>query len=286
MATLPATEGPWQGYDVAGATVTCEVMMYVEERGLDTGAAIVFLHGSMVAGWMWAEQVAALSDAYHTIVPDLPGMGSSASEEWTSFAGVAESVADEIVRCAPDGAHVVGLSLGGIVALNLAASHPELCQSLLVSGVPSGSLSLPLRLLSTAMGAAYGTRFGSRAIGRLFGLSDAESMEAFVATALATDGSAIRAISSEVASRPLPDGLERINVPTLAVVGDKDTKPARRAVPWLAATMPNAKGAEVPGVGHQWNAEEPTLFSDMVRLWVAEQALHPSLVEVPGATTP
>ncbi len=254
--------------------------MHVEERGRDQAPAIVFLHGSMVAGWMWTEQVDALSDAYRTIVPDLPGIGASASDEWTSFAGAASAVADEIGRRAPEGAHIVGLSLGGIVALNLGASHPEVCRSLLVSGVPSGTLSVPLRLLSRAMGAVYGTRLRSRMIGRLFGLPDAESMTAFVATALATDRSAIKAISSEVASRPLPAGLERVTIPTLAVVGQKDTKPAKRTVPWLAATMPNAKGAEVPGVGHQWNAEEPTLFSDMVRAWVAEQALHPSLVEV------
>lgn len=271
-------------YGVAGATFTLEVRMYVEERGPDTAAPIVFLHGSMVGGWMWTEQVAALSDAYRTIVPDLPGIGASASEEWTSFAGVAEALADEIGRRSPDGAHIVGLSLGGIVALNLAVSHPELCRSVLVSGVPSGTLSVPLRLLSRAMGAVYGTRLGSRMIGRLFGLPDPESMEAFVATAVATDRSAIRAISSEVASRPLPDGLEHVTVPTLAVVGEKDTKPARRTVPWLAATMPNAKGAQVPGVGHQWNAEDPTLFSDLVRLWVAEEALHPNLVELQGET--
>lgn len=255
-------------------------MMYVEERGPATGEPIVFLHGSMVAGWMWTEQVAALSEDHRTIVPDLPGIGASASEPWTSFAGAAEAVAGEIRDRAPDGAHVVGLSLGGIIALNLVAADPACCRSVLVSGVPSGTLSLPLRLLGRAMGAAYGTPVGSRLIGRLFGLPDAESMEAFVATAVATDRSAIRAIGAEVASTPLPNGLDRVAVPTLAVVGEKDTKPARRAVPWLVTTMPNARGATVPGVGHQWNAEDPALFSDMVRRWVADRALHPSLVEV------
>ena len=260
--------------------------MYVDEQGPDDGDVIVFLHGSMVAGWMWTEQVAALTDAHRTIVPDLPGIGASGSEPWTSFAGVADAVADEIARRSPDGAHVVGLSLGGIIALNLAVSHPELCRSLLVSGVPSGTLSLPLRLLGRAMGAAYGTGFGSRLIGRMFGLSDGDAMDAFVETASATDRSVIRAINTEVASQPLPDGLEQVTVPTLAVVGEKDTKPAKRAVPWLAATMPEATGARVPGVGHQWNAEEPELFTDMVRLWVTEQAVHPKLVELGGTPDP
>lgn len=256
--------------------------MYVEERGPEDAVAIVFLHGSMVAGWMWTEQVAALSADHRTIVPDLPGIGASASAAWTGFAGAAESVAAEIATRVPDGAHVVGLSLGGIVALNLAVSHPELCRSLLVSGVPVGSLPAPLRLLNRTMAMVYGTAFGSRMIGRVFGMPDEESMEAFVATAVATDRSAIRAIVSEVSSKPLPDGLQDVSAPLLAVVGDKDTKPARRAVPWLMAKIPGARGARVPQVGHQWNAESPALFSEMVRLWVDEEAVHPDLVEVIG----
>ena len=254
--------------------------MYVQEQGPVDGVPIVFLHGSMVAGWMWTEQVATLADDHRTIVPDLPGIGASASDRWTGFADAAESVASEIAARAPDGAHVVGLSLGGIVALNLAGTHPECCRSLLVSGVPVGPLSAPLRWLNRAMASIYGTRFGSRIIGRMFRLPDQESMEAFVATARATDRSAIKAIIAEVSLKPLPDGLDAISVPVLTVVGEKDTEPAKRAVPLLVASIPGARGARVTGVGHQWNAEAPALFSEMVRLWVDEQALHPDLVPV------
>lgn len=78
------------------------------------------------------------------------------------------------------------------------------------------------------MASIYGTAFGSRMIGRIFGLPAEESMDAFVATAAATDRSAIKAIIAEVSSRPLPDDLARIALPTLAVDGEKDTEPARR----------------------------------------------------------
>ncbi len=242
--------------------------MYVDERGPTEGTPILFLHGSMVAGWMWAEQVEALSADHRTIVPDLPGLGRSGSEAWTGFAGAAEAVAAELRERAPDGAHVVGLSLGGIVALHLAIAHPELCRSVLVSGVPEGALPSGMRLLNRAMTGLYGTRVGSRIIGRMFGMPDEESMEAFVATALETDPAAIAAIVDEVSTKPLPDGLEGIDVPVLAVVGEKDTAPARRAVPFLVTALPGARGAVVPDVGHQWNAEAPDRFTEMVRAWV------------------
>jgi pimeloyl-ACP methyl ester carboxylesterase len=127
------------------------------------------------------------------------------------------------------------------------------------------------------MASVYGTSVGARMIGRVFGMPDDESMDAFVATANATDPSAIKAIVDEVASQPLPDQLGAIRVPVLAVVGDKDTSLARAAVPVLMDRVPNARGARVPGVGHQWNAEAPELFTDMVRVWIEQSEIHPGL---------
>lgn len=254
--------------------------MHVQEQGPPDGDPIVFLHGSMVAGWMWTEQVAALSSTYRTIVPDLPGLGESGSEEWTSFAGVAETVGADLATRAPDGAHVVGLSLGGIVALNLAVSHPESCRSILVSGVPASAVSGALRLLNRAMAAVYSTAFGARIVGRVFGMPDEESMEAFVATAIKTDPAAIRSIVREVSSEPLPDHLDTIQSRVLAVVGANDSKLARDAVGLLVATITDAKGALVPAVGHQWNAEAPALFTAMVKTWVERGEVHPDLTEI------
>ena len=103
---------------------------------------------------------------------------------------------------------------------------------------------------------------------KAFGIPDDESMEAFLGTAERTDPQALEAVLAEVNAAPLPDGLHRITMPLLAVVGEKDTKPARRAVRHLVRVVPRARGRRVKGVGHQWNAEAPDLFSDMVRSWV------------------
>jgi pimeloyl-ACP methyl ester carboxylesterase len=62
--------------------------MYLEEHGPVDGAPIVFLHGSMVAGWMWLGQVDGLPD-HRCLLPDLPGIGRSADEPWVSFADAA-----------------------------------------------------------------------------------------------------------------------------------------------------------------------------------------------------
>lgn len=114
--------------------------MEIDGYGPVDGTPVVFLHGSMVAGWMWLGQVERLPE-YRCLLPDFPGIGRSANETWVSFADTADRVAAVVSERRGGGsAHVVGLSLGGIIGLNLAAQHPESVRSLLVSGVPIESL--------------------------------------------------------------------------------------------------------------------------------------------------
>jgi len=251
--------------------------MHVETYGAEAGVPIVLLHGSMVAGWMWMAQVVALPE-FRCLVPDLPGFGKSGEEEWLSLAHTADSVAEMIQeRCDQEAAHVVGLSLGGLVALHLASRHSDSVRSMLVSGVPYGALPAPLRLMNRAFLALYLRPFGTRLVARAFGIPKDESMEAFMDTARRTNPNAVRAVLDEVNSGAFPDGLSQVEVPALAVAGTRDTSLARRAVPHLQTTMPNTRGYMVPDVGHQWNAENPTLFSEMIRAWVSSQAVPDSL---------
>jgi pimeloyl-ACP methyl ester carboxylesterase len=252
--------------------------MFVAEHGPDDGVPIVFLHGSMVAGWMWMGQVQDLPE-FRCLLPDFPGIGHSGAERWVSLADTADRVAELVrARCSDGSAHVVGLSLGGVVGLHLAVRHPEVVGSLLVSGVPYGTIPWPLRALSSAMIGLYRRPWGARQIARMFGIPDDESLEAFMETARLTDPAALRSVTAEVNLALLPPGLETIAAPTLAVVGAKDTAPARRAVPHLQSVIPGAIGRVVPGVGHQWNAEDPALFSAMVRQWVGSGRVDDRLV--------
>ncbi len=100
----------------------------------DTRPTIVFLHGTRLTGAQWASQVAALTDDFHCLTPDLPGHGSAATEPFT-VEGAADRVIELIEREARGArAILVGLSLGGYVAMALAARRPELVAGLAISG--------------------------------------------------------------------------------------------------------------------------------------------------------
>ncbi|MBA2720987.1 MAG: alpha/beta fold hydrolase [Chloroflexi bacterium] len=120
--------------------------------GHDQRPTIVFLHGTRLTGASWAAQAAALEDEFRCVTPDLPGHGSAGGTTFT-LDGAARKVADLIERETAGGrAVLVGLSLGGYVAMAVAARWPERVQGLVISGAtaePVGVRSLAYRALAT-----------------------------------------------------------------------------------------------------------------------------------------
>jgi pimeloyl-ACP methyl ester carboxylesterase len=71
---------------------------------------------------------------------------------------------------------------------------------------------------------------------------------------------------------------QKVQVPVLVVVGQKETIVARHAAQHLIKEIEAAKGVMVPGVGHAWNSEAPDLFTRTVRAWITESPLPQELV--------
>lgn len=117
----------------------------------DARPTIVFLHGTRLTGASWAAQVAELGAEFHCLTPDLAGHGIAAEAEF-SLADAAERVAELIGREAHGGrAILVGLSLGGYVAMDVAARWPDRVRGLVISGAtaePVGARSLAFRGLA------------------------------------------------------------------------------------------------------------------------------------------
>jgi pimeloyl-ACP methyl ester carboxylesterase len=111
--------------------------------------ALVFVHGTRLTRAQWWPQLRQLSRAYRCIAIDLPGHGVLADRSFTIAAAV------EVVRRAVDEeasggrAVIVGLSLGGYVAIDVADTHPDRVAGLVLAGCsaePVGPSAAPFRL--------------------------------------------------------------------------------------------------------------------------------------------
>ena len=115
--------------------------------------AIVFIHGTRLNRRQWQPQLRRLSSRFRCIALDLPGHGAQAAVPFT-LAGAVETIAAAIAAEARGPALVVGLSLGGYVAIDAAEAHPELVAGLVLAGCsaePVGPVTAPFRGFAWAM---------------------------------------------------------------------------------------------------------------------------------------
>ena len=119
------------------------------------GPRLVFIHGSRITRSSWRAVTGRLEDTYRIACPDLPGHGDLGGLPFTLER--ATDVVDAAIEAA-GGAPVVlvGLSLGGYVAMDYAARHPERLRGLVLAGStaePAGPAAAAFRLYAWALGA-------------------------------------------------------------------------------------------------------------------------------------
>lgn len=231
----------------------------------DRRPTIVFLHGTRLTGASWATQVAALGGEFRCLAPDLPGHGSAAAETFT-VEGAARSVAALIEREATGGrAILVGLSLGGYVAMAVAAGWPDRVAGLVISGAtaePVGIRSLAYRGLATIFRVVpepvldrvnrwfFGWRFPP------------EVGNPILADGFSFRGGAV-AVRSLVGERFQPR-LAGYPGPSLLVNGEYDLffRPTERS---FAAVAADPRRLVIRKATHLTNLDQPAAFSAAVR---------------------
>jgi pimeloyl-ACP methyl ester carboxylesterase len=235
---------------------------------------IVLVHGTRLTRAMWRAQQADLGDRFRVVALDLPAHGTLADRPFTIEAASAEL--GRIIETAAGGrAVVVGLSLGGYVAMDLAARRPTLVRGLVLSGAtaePVGFRSWPYRGLAWAMDRLDGpgldalnawffrTRYEPAIAGPII---DAGFWSRGGATAL-------RALCGQ---RFAPR-LAAYDGPTLILNGELDPL-FRLGAASFAGVARDARRVRLRGATHLANLDRPDAFSVAVRGFV--DALPPDV---------
>lgn len=254
--------------------------LYVREAGPVAAPAVLFLHGLGLSGAMWQPQFERLADFYHCLAPDLPECSNSAAIGPFTLKDAAGRVASVIRERVPGGsAHVVGLSLGGAVALQMLRDEPQVVDHLLISGT-ARELPAPLDALR---------RLDERILHLLSHERLAEFLlqpyhitqayrEQLLADLRTVEPEATLHFIWELTKLRLPRNSGQVAI--LIVAGQKEAFVTQQAAYAMSRAVPFARGALVPGAGHFWNLESPDLFTQMVRAWIEDEVLPSRLLRV------
>ncbi|HKX25608.1 MAG TPA: alpha/beta fold hydrolase [Actinomycetota bacterium] len=249
------------------------------------GRPVLLLHGLAATKLSYLPLLPALARDHRVIVPDLPGHGESTKPraDYTPsyFARVIHGLLDELEV---DRAAVIGNSMGGRVALEVAADLPDRVSSLILldpaaAGVPFPLYARLLRMLPTGVGAVpipLRKRIVAYGIRTLFAAPDRLPRAAYLAGAdefirVYRHGRARVALLS--AMRGLMkdrrdsfwERMAEIDVRTLILWGSEDRLVPVRLGRRLAATMPRAELVVLPGVGHVPQFEVPEEIRRLVQ---------------------
>jgi pimeloyl-ACP methyl ester carboxylesterase len=232
--------------------------------GPDDAPAIVFVHGTRLCRTAWAPQVRRLRDGYRVIAVDLPGHGILADEPFTIERARGRVV--EAIREAGAGrAVLVGLSLGGYVAMDVAASHPELVRGLVLSGAsaePDGPLAIPIGWWAWSLEHLHHRGIDAVLAWFLRTRYPPDIAEPVVAGGFWTRGGA-EALRSLQRERFAPR-LAAYPGPTLILNGEYDL-PFRLGAPAFARAARSPVRVRLAGATHLANFDRPEAFSFAVR---------------------
>ena len=211
--------------------------------------ATVWLHGAGLSGSTWGGLVAGVENA---VAPDLPGHGAAPRVSPATVEGFADALAPVL----PDRFAAIGHSLGGMVALEIAARHPGRVRALvMIESVPTVRGALVDRAAASAARLLM-RMVGPKRLAGIAGLGETRATAAHLKEQLSS--MTRQRLADALDAAFAYDGrrhLAAITAPTLVVVGKQNPK-THKGAKAAADAMPNARFVVMPG-GHMLHTDVP-----------------------------
>jgi 3-oxoadipate enol-lactonase len=256
------------------------VLIHYQIRGKGS-ETIVFAHGLLWSEKIFENQIDALQDRYRCISFDFRGQGQTAVtrsgyDMETLYADTTSLI--EALGAAP--CHFVGVSMGGMVGLRMAARRPELIKSLALfatsADVETEEKKKSYRTL-TFIARIFGLRLvADRIMPVMFGksfLNDphrAGVRRQWRQNVMANRRIGItRAVIGVIERKPIYDQINKITAPTLIARGDEDVAISMEQANRIHSRIAGSKLAIIPHAGHTPTVEEPAVVNGLL-----ENLLH------------
>jgi pimeloyl-ACP methyl ester carboxylesterase len=250
-------------------------------RAAGEGRPVILLHGFPVDGRLFESQLSAAEVGRigaQLIAVDMPGFGQTPlpqpAPDVMTVADLAESVAALIAAEGWEKPVVGGVAIGGYVAIELAARHPELVGGLVLMGpkpAPDSPKVAPQRESTAQLALRDGSvvvadTLHDKPLGPQADAAVKRQMHRMIAEA---DPRAIAALVRGIARRPDPAPvLPSLEIPALVLAGEVDPFSPLEDVKRVAELMPNAELVVLKGIGHMAPVEAPTAVSRALAAFV------------------
>lgn len=247
---------------VNGVRIACEVT--------GQGPGLLLLHGLGGSHEDWIRQVTAFSRRFRVVVPDLRGFGESEKQEPYTIQQHARDAAGLLAALGMRGAHVVGLSMGGAVAMELALTRPECVASLVLANTaPSFELHGWQRRYMAFSRLLLASLFGVGGVAKLFDKTvfpaphQERLRHKLMQRASRTSRWVYIASIRSLVRWDAEDRLGSITAPTLVIGAEHDFTDIHEKRRW-AALIPGARVVMLPGSRHRSELDAPEAFNEAV----------------------
>src|SRR5215831_2516457 len=227
--------------------------------------AVVLIHGAGFDHSAWALHSRWFAHhGFAVLVPDLPGHGRTQGPALTSIAEMADWIVALLEAAGASKAHLIGHSMGSLIALETAARHPAKVSALGLIGT-AATMTVGPDLLKAAeandhdaidMVSIWGLGFdaeigGSLAPGMWMHGGAQRVLQHCAPGVLFSDLDACNSYADALAAAA------KVTVPTTLILGEKDMMTPAKAGKALAAAIANARTIVLPGAGHMLMTERP-----------------------------
>jgi pimeloyl-ACP methyl ester carboxylesterase len=253
------------------------IEMYYETAG--SGEAVLFIHGLGSSTRDWEMQIPFFSKKYQTITFDLRGHGQSQKPNGAyKMSLFAKDTAELIKTLNLSSVHVVGISLGGMVAFQLAVDYPQLIKSLvIVNSAPEFVVRTFKERWQVFMRFAIVRLLGMRKMGevlskRLFLKDEQEDIrQVFIQRWAENDMPAYLNALRAIVGWSVADKIQNIKTPTLVVAADNDYTPISSKEAYISK-IENAKLIVIEDSRHAVPVEKPDEFNKIVLGFLSKQS--------------
>ena len=246
---------------------------YSEAGKATSRTPLVFLHGVGSDKSVWDFQLKELSKNRRVAALDYAGYGESDVPEIDlTRREIAAYVFGAMDALEITKAHVCGLSMGGIVALEMFAQSPKRIESLVLANTfarhPNGA-EIAERSINFIENHSMREFAGQRVGFLLAPQTSAEVRRQVVETMARIDKKSYRWASAAVWTADYLDLLPTINIPTLVIGGSLDQPTPPHLSRELAENIRGGKLAVIQNAAHLSNLDEPAIFNELLKAFLS-----------------